>query len=133
MNNIEQIKGLPVRAPWIDLILVTKKVWEIRGQNSHNRNRIALIRSGSKTIVGLARIKIVLGPLTKNDLLKNYSKHRIPLSSIRANGLPYKNTYAWVLTDVVKINSPIPYEHPNGAITWVGLSKSICRKLSLLQ
>jgi hypothetical protein len=82
------MKGLLIKSPWIDLILSGKKVWEIRGKNTQNRNTIALIKSGTKTIVGLARITEVKGPFTSIDDFKLHSdKHLTPDDEIE-DGLP---------------------------------------------
>ena len=50
------MKGLIIREPWIDYILSGKKVWEIRGSNTTIRGRIALIKSGTSTILGEANL-----------------------------------------------------------------------------
>ncbi|GGE44896.1 hypothetical protein GCM10011391_24670 [Pullulanibacillus camelliae] len=46
------MKGLIIKSPWIELILAGKKVWEIRGSNTTIRGLVALIKSGTGTIVG---------------------------------------------------------------------------------
>tara|TARA_R110002050_G_scaffold99127_1_gene205678 strand:+ start:2638 stop:4254 length:1617 start_codon:yes stop_codon:yes gene_type:complete len=115
------MKGLPIRSPWIELILSKKKIWEIRGQKTKNiKQPIALIKSGTKTIVGVAKIDRVLGPFTLNDFRKYKEKHLSTEQELQ-EGLPYKNTYAWELTDVVSLLEPVPYHHTPGAITWVNI------------
>jgi len=115
------MKGLLIKSPWIDLILSGKKTWEIRGKNTQNRDTIALIKSGTKTIVGIARITDVKGPFTSiKDFSLHSDKHLTPNEEIE-DGLPYEETYAWVLSDVTPLYEPVPYEHPMGSIIWVNL------------
>ena len=114
-------RGLVVRNPWADLILDGLKSWEIRGQSTRVRGRIAVIRSGTKRIWRFCDIVDVKGPLSLSDLLDNFEKHRIPSDEILRDGLPYEKTYAWVLQDPQRLENPRPYEHPKGAIIWVRL------------
>ena len=110
------MKGLIIREPWIDYILSGKKVWEIRGSNTTIRGRIALIKSGTSTILGEANLINSI----KLDLSKYYvnkDKHCID----NVDSLPYKNTYGWVLSDVKKYKTPEKYRHPKGAVIWVNL------------
>jgi hypothetical protein len=44
--------GLLVKQPWIDLILRGVKTWELRGSRTKASGRIALIQSGTGTVVG---------------------------------------------------------------------------------
>lgn len=46
------MKGLIIDEPWIGLILLGNKTWEMRKTACHHRGRIALIRKGSGRIVG---------------------------------------------------------------------------------
>lgn len=110
------MKGLIIKSPWIDLILEGKKVWEIRSRNTNIRGEIALIRSGSGTIIGTVELTDCK-KLAQSDFKINYAKHCINTDS----ELPYKNVYAWVLQNAVLYEKPIPYIHPKGAIIWVNL------------
>jgi hypothetical protein len=121
------MKGLLIKEPWIDKILNGKKCWEIRGSNTKIRGTIALIRSGSGTIVGTAELIDVIGPLSRNKLKRSESFHAIPPSHFKS-GLPYPKTFAWSLANIRKFKSPIPYKHPKGAVIWINLpSDSIQR------
>jgi len=117
----EQISGLIIKSPWIDMILSGEKTWEIRGKRSNKRGWTALIKSGSKKIFGICRIIDVKGPLTLKQFQDTFKKHRIPPEKIKGDGLPHKNTYAWVIRDVLQFEVPIQYEHPSGAVIWVNL------------
>lgn len=113
--------GLLIKQQWIDKILQGLKTWEIRGRRTNIRGDIALIRSGSGCIVGTCKLIDVIGPLTLPDLLNNIDKHCISEELLR-KGLPYKNTFAWVMKNVRCIRKPIPYKHPRGAVIWVKLN-----------
>ena len=40
---------------------------------------------------------------------------------LQRDGLPYRKTYAYVFTSPQWFRHPLPYRHPNGAVTWVRL------------
>jgi hypothetical protein len=115
------ISGLIIRSPYIDKILKGEKVWEIRGTSTKKRGSIALIKAGSKCVVGFCKIVDVIGPLTKEQFCKSFVYHQDDIEEVCNSGLPYLNTFAWVLKDVQPLEKPIPYNHPAGAITWVKL------------
>ena len=110
------MKALIIKKPWIDYILSGKKIWEIRGSNTKIRGRIALIQSGSGLVVGECDLIDSIA-LDENAYKQNKKFHCIE----NTNELPYKKTYAWVLTNAIRYNEPKPYKHPNGAIIWVNL------------
>jgi hypothetical protein len=110
--------GLSIKRKWLDLILSGQKTWEIRGTRTKKREVIALIESGSGLVLGEARIADSL-LLSSSDLRNNVDKHRIEdLSNIK-----YDKAYAWVLTDAKRHKDPQPYEHPQGAVSWINLAK----------
>jgi hypothetical protein len=53
-----------MRSPYVDWILAGSKTWEIRGSSTGKRGRIALIQSGSGTVIGVADLVGVVGPLS---------------------------------------------------------------------
>ena len=110
--------GLIIKKDPLDKILDGKKTWEIRGSKTSHLGKIALIESGSGTVVGSAEIVEVIGPLNKADFMKNLDKHGISSASI-SKGLRYKKSYAWVLKNAKKLKQPRPYTHPKGAVIWV--------------
>ncbi len=110
------MKALIIKKPWIDYILNGKKVWEIRSSNTKIRGKIALIQSGSGLIVGECDLIDSIA-LNENTYKQNKKFHCIE----NANTLPYKKTYAWVLTNAIRYIEPKKYKHPNGAIIWVNL------------
>ena len=124
----EHVLGLLVRSPWVDMILEGRKTWEIRGSNTNIRGRIGLIRSGSGLVIGTCDLIDVEGPLSIANLRRNVSNHLVPLNNLKV-GLPYQNTYAWVLRDAKVLRQPVPYNHPQGAVIWVKLAESVSREI----
>jgi hypothetical protein len=118
-KEVNRMRGLLIRSPWIERILEGSKSWEIRGFNTGVRGTIALIRSGSGKIVGTCDLVDVLGPLTLEDMRDNVSKSG---EDCALTSLPYVKTYAWVLKNARPLEEPIPYAHPHGAIIWVKLT-----------
>ena len=49
-----------------------------------------------------------LGPLTPEQMLENQSRRRIPREAM-LEGMPYEQTYAWVLGDGRPLPEPVPY------------------------
>ena len=115
------MKGLISKSPHIENILSGNKTWEIRGSNTNIRGEIALIKSGSGTIVGKCNVLDVIGPITIDDLECNIDKHCVPLENIENVFGGYKKIFAWVLGNVTILSTPINYDHPQGAIVWVNI------------
>lgn len=110
------MKALIIKEPWIDYILEGKKTWEIRGCKTNIRGKIELIQSGSGLVVGSCNI-IDCKELTLKEYSNNVDKHNI----LEIKTLPYKRTYAWVISDAMRFDKPRKYKHPQGAIIWVNL------------
>jgi hypothetical protein len=125
----ELMKGLLIRSPWIEKILEGRKIWEIRGSNTNIRGRIGLIRSGTGLVIGTCDLVDVKGPLSITELRRHVRNHLIPLDWL-SGGLPYQNTYAWVLRDAKALPQPLPYNHPQGAVIWVKLAESVSREIN---
>ena len=41
----------------------------------------------------------------------------------------FDGKYAWVLKDVIRFKTPVPYKHPSGAVTWVTLDGPTTKKV----
>lgn len=108
-----------IKKETLDDILSGKKTWEIRSSGTKRRGKIALIESGSGEIKGYAELVDDL-PLTKDNLLKNISKHQVSKERI-LKGIGYKKPHAWVLKNAKRLNPPKKYKHPQGAVIWVKL------------
>lgn len=114
------MKGLIIRAPWIDMILAGKKTWEMRTKPTSIRGRIALIKAGSGAVYGTAELVECLAPLNEGQLRLSANRHGIPDHQIH-EALANNWTTPWVLRDVEVFEVPKPYRHPSGAVTWVDL------------
>jgi hypothetical protein len=117
-------RALIVRQPWADKILDGSKTWEIRGSATHVRGRIGIIPARSKMVSGYCNLVAVRGPLTISELLETVGLHAINREELLRQGPPYPCTYAWVLEQSAKLDRPIAYNHPRGAIIWVRLQDS---------
>ena len=125
-NRKRALKGLVIAEPWIGKILAGEKTWEMRSRDTAVRGRIALIRKGSKTIVGVADLVGTVLNLSHSDLKASIEKHRVPVREIDGR---FKHTTAWVLECTRPLREPIPYQHPAGAIVWVNLDPEISAKV----
>jgi len=111
--------GLIIHKHWLNKIFSGEKTWEIRGTKTSKRGKIALIQKGSGEIFGTCELAEVIGPLSRRDLEVNRGKHQLPSDDLSVILEQYTNPYAWVLSDVKRFDTPIPYNHPRGAVIWV--------------
>ncbi len=118
------LSGLLIRSPYIDWILTGAKTWEIRGSSTAKRGRIALIQSGTGTVIGVADLVDAVGPLTRRDLAANVRKLGLGKPGL-SRPLPYRKTFAWVLKNARKLKTPVRYPHPPGCIIWVNLGPGV--------
>ncbi|MFF2531369.1 ASCH domain-containing protein [Brevibacillus sp. NPDC058079] len=114
------MKGLVIKSPWIDLILEGKKVWEIRGSKTKIRGKIALIQSGTGLVVGTAEL-VDCKSLSLFDYQMAINEHCIQDCGVA----PYSTIHAWVLMNAIRLQTPIPYVHPQGAVIWVNLNQQV--------
>lgn len=119
-------KGLVVREPWISLLLDGAKTWELRGGATNIRGRIGLIGSGTGLVLGEAFLTGCRGPLSREELAGSVDKHRVAFDWLSCR-LPYRNTHAWELGQARRYEHPVQYRHPQGAVIWVDLTKSLIR------
>lgn len=118
------LSAIPIREPWIDMILIGVKTWEIRTKNTLKIGPVALIRSGSKTVVAtatLAEVVIVTRKLARANAEL--------MGMTEGEALSCVGEYAWVLEDVVELKKPVPYIHPRGAVTWVTLNEPTTKQV----
>jgi len=118
------MKGLVIRAPWINLILSGKKTWEMRSRPTSIRGEIALIRAGSGLICGTATLAECLQACTPEQLRATIAYHAIPESGLAAATAKGWTT-PWVLRDIRLLEPPVHYKHPFGAVTWVDLGSDV--------
>lgn len=118
------LSAIPIREPWIDMILDGVKTWEIRSKFTKKIGPVALIRSKSLTVVGTAKLSKVI-EITASLGRANARK----MGMTPSEGADCEGLYAWVLEDVVKFKTPVPYKHPSGAVTWVSLDEPTTKKV----
>jgi hypothetical protein len=111
--------GLIIHERWLRKILDGSKTWEIRGSRTSKRGEIALIQKGSGKIFGTCELTGVIGPLSKSDLEANRGKHQVPIDEMSDVIGRYAKPYAWVISDVKRLETPFEYHHPIGAVVWV--------------
>jgi len=119
INGREVTRGLIIDLPWIELILNGLKTWEMRTRKTKIRGDIALIQKGTGTIVGLANLTDCKDSMNLDDLELNFEKHQVDYKKIVS---AQKWNTPWVLSNVERLESPIPYKHKTGAVIWVDLS-----------
>lgn len=107
-------RALIIAEPHIGRILSGSKIWEMRSTPTKIRGRIGLIKKGSGLIVGSAVLANVGHPLNEITASMTAEYHMI-----EDLDLLKKWKYPWMLKSVVPFTTPIPYEHPQGAVIWV--------------
>jgi ASCH domain len=117
------MKGLIIDEPWIGMIITGQKTWEMRSRKTATRGRIALIRKGSKTVVGVADLVDTVPKLSRSALKSSIDKHQIPAAEIDEDN--YKYDTAWVFERAQPLRRPVPYPHPTGAVIWVNLDPEV--------
>ncbi|MEK4428472.1 ASCH domain-containing protein [Paenibacillus sp. FSL M7-0802] len=111
--------GLIIKPKWADMVLSGFKPWEIRGSRTHKRGTIGIIKSGSGLVYGTVEL-VGCVPLTMYNWYENNDKHHLSYADV-----DYKTPYAWVMQNPVIYPVPIPYKHPQGAVIWVRLPKTV--------
>jgi len=121
------LSAIPIKPPYIDMILAGFKTWEIRSKFTKKIGPVALIRSGPGTVVATAILSEVI-KLTADFAYKN--KNNLGIKSMpREHASSYEGKHAWILKDIIKLKTPVPYNHPSGAVTWVTLDEATTRKV----
>lgn len=123
------LSGLLIRSPFIDWILAGSKTWEICGSSTANRGRIALIQSGSGTVIGVADLVGAVGSLTRRELAAKARKLGLKKPGT-LEPLPYRKTFAWVPKNARTLKTPVRYRHPSGCIIWVNLEPGVQAAIS---
>lgn len=121
------LSAIPIRNPWIDMILHGVKTWEIRSKFTKKIGPVALIRAGSGTVVATANLSEVI-QLTPKIAFEN--QHNMGFKGLsEKQTADFAGEYAWVLKDIVRFKTPVPYKHPSGAVTWVTLDEPTTEKV----
>ena len=125
-------RALIIKRKWAELILSGEKTWEVRGEPTTKRERIAIAQAGSKQLVGEVTLAecFLIGEQPSPGVWvstgspsqyiwapDNANKHCIADQS----SVNYKKAYAWVMEDARKYPAPRPYTHKPGCMKWVKL------------
>jgi hypothetical protein len=121
---MSRLKGLIIDSPHIDNILSGRKCWEMRSKGTQQRGTIALIKKGSGMVVGVADLVDSHGPLSRDEMLANQEFHLITPERLEVPGVS-KWRHAWILKNAKRLDRPVPYSHPNGAVIWVNLDEHV--------
>jgi hypothetical protein len=121
-------KAIIIDEPWISMILCGEKIWEMRSKRTRFTGLIALIRKGSGTVVGTAKLVGCLPQLSREELAVHEPRHRIPPREQDAVfGLG--RLMPWVLRDATRLAEPVPYVHRSGQQIWVRLDPDVDRAI----
>jgi hypothetical protein len=106
-------KAIIIDEPWVSKILDCEKVWEMRSKRTNFEGAVALIRKGSRTIVGTAKLAGCLPPLSREELALHEPNHRIPRAEQKA-AFEMGRLIPWVLCDATRLAKPVSYPHRSG-------------------
>jgi hypothetical protein len=110
------------------MILDGRKTWETRGSRTNVEGQIGLIASGSGTVIGVCDLVKCVGPLTAAEFRSNAKKAGMrPSEATRGY---YRQTFAWVVKNARRLDRPVPYRHPSGAVIWVRLDAAVEKKIA---
>lgn len=111
-------RALIVRKEHLDKILDHGKVWEMRGTKTSARGWVGLIEGGSGLVVGAVEVVDSPAAIDEVGVLRNTDKHQVV-----DVGRLVKWKFPWVLSSAFRFETPVAYEHPQGAVIWVNISE----------
>lgn len=117
----EFVPGLVIDEPWITHIVDKKdKDLELRkvACRSHRGENIVLIRKGTGLIVADAYLSDSQ-ELTINQLVRLRRRHQCSRQQLLTYAGERSTLHAWQLKNIRRFREPVPYEHPQGAQSWV--------------
>lgn len=109
-------RALIIKPQWLPLIFAGVKIWEMRSTSTLVRGEIGLIEAGTGLIVGEVNLVDVRPPLSQAEAAATKEYHQVDDLL-----LLIKCKYPWVLQGARRYETPIPYDHPKGAMIWVKL------------
>lgn len=121
------MKATIIREPYISLILDGHKTWEMRSSRALHRGLVALIKKGTGHVVGTAQLVDSRPPLTTRNYAEHEHLHRVAPADQPA-AIRSKWVYPWVLSDIRKLQRPVPYIH-KGGVTWVNLDEEVSKRV----
>lgn len=113
-------RGLVIDKHWVQKILAGSKRWEIRNKTNAITGRIGLCQGGGP-IVATANIGCSISFADAGEFERLFDNHQVT-NEQRRDFYGDQDVYAWPLSDVQKLDPPIPYKHPGGG-SWVKLSE----------
>lgn len=116
------MKALIIKQPWIDLILEGKKTIEVRGSKTNIRGQIALIASGTGQVIGTCQVDDSINIAEHSNIAEIVMKSCVDEKRLLEY---YKKPNGWVLSNAKRLDKPVKYKHPMGAIIWVTLEDSV--------
>lgn len=122
-------RGLIVMPHYADLIVRGLKTWEMRTTGSSIQEPVAIIASGTKTIVGIAAMDGSLPPLTRAAMSANEIKHRIAPSD-QKSAFDGGWIHPWVMRAALKLATPLAFPQKNGAVIWTRLDDVTIARLA---
>lgn len=120
--------GIVVDEPWIGLLLDGSKTWEMRSKGWSHRGWFGLVKKGTGAVYGVARLVGVGAPLSPDQMVATFEKHRIPERMIRS-GQVAKWNVPWMLSDVRRLGRPVPYRHRSGATIQVAFDADVSAEI----
>jgi hypothetical protein len=120
------MKALIIKQPWIDLILEGKKTIEVRGSKTNIRGQIALIASGTGQVIGTCHVDDSINIAEHENIAEIVLKSCVDEKRLLEY---YKKPNGWVLSNAKRLETPIKYKHPMGAIIWVTLEESVTNEI----
>lgn len=120
------MKALIIKRPWIDLILEGKKTIEVRGSKTNIRGQIALIASGTGQVIGTCQVDDSINIAEHSNIAEIVMKSCVDEKRLLEY---YKKPNGWVLSNAKRLDKPVKYKHPMGAIIWVTLEDSVAESV----
>lgn len=120
------MKALIIKQPWIDLILEGKKTIEVRGSKTNIRGKIALIESGTGHVIGTCQVDDSINIAEHGNISEIVMKSCVDEKRLLEY---YKKPNGWVLSNAKRLETPVKYKHPMGAIIWVTLEESVTNEI----
>ncbi|MBI4119457.1 MAG: ASCH domain-containing protein [Parcubacteria group bacterium] len=115
-------RALIVRKEPLDLILDRKKIWELRLSGTSIRGHIGLVEKGTGLIAGTAELTKTVA-MSPHEMARHWKKHRTSRKEIKKYANGGKKMHAWILMNAKRLQKPIPYRHPRGAVIWVKIPR----------
>lgn len=124
------MKVLAVKQPWASLIAEGIKTIEVRSKPTNVRERVAIYASRTLPSGELIRFRdLARGCIIATvdfvgcreyqsfpDFVQDEPNHRIPCANSTDIG-PF-GRYGWELSNVKKLDTPIPFKMPRGCVVW---------------